>query len=57
MVFKMRGKGAWQKAAWVLLNPKLFKNSLSCLMGPNHAYLKYDLKKKRKPKKIGRAHV
>ena len=47
----MRGKVAWQKAAWLLLNPKLFKNSLSCLMSPNHAYLKYGLKKM-KAKKI-----
>lgn len=47
----MRGKVAWQKAAWLLLNPKLFKNSLSCLMSPNHAYLKYGLRKT-KAKKI-----
>jgi hypothetical protein len=44
MVFKMR-EDAWQKAAWVLLNLKLFKNSLSCLMSPNRGYLKYDLLK------------
>lgn len=47
MVFKMRGKGAWQKAPWVLLNPKLFKYSLNCLMSPNHGYLKYDFLKGR----------
>lgn len=45
MVFKMRGKGAWQKSAWALLNLKLFKNSLNCLMSPNHGYSNYIFQK------------
>lgn len=47
----MRGKVAWQKAAWLLLNPKLFKNSLKLLDEPKPCLFKIWFKKMKAKKR------